>query len=217
MLCSHLFFATLTALLPYTLAIPAITQRGATDTFGDYTGSISSYADGSGTYVRTQDVHRYSSGVKCWTDLFHVSTSTKDTPYTREGSIDCATSSSCTAGIDSSVQTCTEWSISVKADLQIPLLAEMVGSVGITYSHGSSKCSSVTTSKRCNWDDKKCHAIWSRTRVNVNHGYIRRRCNYQDQKGDQTVWSKDFDVNEQASDVSLGCKASCTETNYPSA
>lgn len=48
-------------------------HQAATNTYGDFTGCTSQYSDGSGTYVRTDDVHRYSSGTKCWTDLVRPS------------------------------------------------------------------------------------------------------------------------------------------------
>ena len=44
-------------------------RAGTTSYFGDYTGSTSSYPDGSGTYIRSEDVGTYASGIKCWTDL----------------------------------------------------------------------------------------------------------------------------------------------------
>jgi len=44
-----------------------VEKRGATDKFGDYSGSTSQYPDGSGTYLRTDDEHRYGGGDKCWT------------------------------------------------------------------------------------------------------------------------------------------------------
>jgi hypothetical protein len=50
-----------------------IESRGARfDTYGDWTGTWSSYTDGSGTYVRSDDDYRYGfagTGTHCWTDL----------------------------------------------------------------------------------------------------------------------------------------------------
>lgn len=66
-------------LAPIALAYPAYDARsesdllfkraGTTAQLGDYTGSTSSYADGSGTYVDSKDQGTYASGVKCWTDI----------------------------------------------------------------------------------------------------------------------------------------------------
>jgi hypothetical protein len=182
---------------------------------GDYTGSTSSFADGSGTYVRTDDVHRYASGVKCWTDLFYVSSSYKDTDWTREGSIDCSTTSECEMGIDNGVTTCNEWSISLEVGFEASLLKEIMSvSASVTTTYGESRCESVTTKSTCKWDDKSCHAIWSSQKVKVNHGYIRRRCDFHDGKGDQSVWSKDWDVSEKAEELHLGCKADCAAGSY---
>ncbi len=49
-------------------------RAGTTAQLGDYTGSTSSYPDGSGTYVDSKDQGTYASGVKCWTDIvrFHL-------------------------------------------------------------------------------------------------------------------------------------------------
>lgn len=72
---SHSIIAATLALILHsttTVAHPTIVARGATDTYGDHTGSTSSHADGSGTYVRSDDEHRYASGDKCWTDLYYV-------------------------------------------------------------------------------------------------------------------------------------------------
>ena len=44
-------------------------RDGTTAQSGDYTGSTSSYPDGSGTYVDSKDQGTYASGVKCWTDI----------------------------------------------------------------------------------------------------------------------------------------------------
>ena len=44
-------------------------RAGTTAQLGDYTGSTSSYPDGSGTYVDSKDQGTYASGVKCWTDI----------------------------------------------------------------------------------------------------------------------------------------------------
>lgn len=45
----------------------------ATSTLGDFTGCWSSYEDGSGTYVTSEDTHNYGplgiGGDKCWTDV----------------------------------------------------------------------------------------------------------------------------------------------------
>ena len=71
-------------LIPIALAYPSsegtsaadmlFKRAGTTAQLGDYTGSTSSYPDGSGTYVDSKDQGTYASGVKCWTDIvrFHL-------------------------------------------------------------------------------------------------------------------------------------------------
>ncbi|KAG9198542.1 hypothetical protein G6514_009844 [Epicoccum nigrum] len=209
----HSLLTAALALLPPTLAHPTLASRGATDTYGDHTGSVSSHADGSGTYVRSDDEHRYASGDKCWTDLYYVSSSQGSTDWARHGEIQCAGTSECEAGIDTGIQTCNEWSISVSAGVEASILKDLFAvSVSTTVTDGWSKCENVATSKRCKWQDGGCHAIWSSMSVKIDHGYIRRRCNKG--SGDETVWSKDWDVTEKSSMIDLGCLASCEATTY---
>jgi hypothetical protein len=192
--------------------------RGATDTYGDYTGSNSSYPDGSGTYLRSDDTHTYASGDKCWTDFFHISQSYKDTDWKRKATVDCSTStgSMCNSGLDDGVQTCTEWSIAVSAGASWSILKDVVSVEGsVTYTHGQSSCETVTTKSTCQWSDGQCHSIWYSQKIKVSHGYIRRRCDLHDGKGDRTVWSKDWDLDQKADELSLGCKADCKATSYP--
>ena len=206
--------ATLTLLLHSTTAHPTNAKRGATDTYGDHTGSVSSHADGSGTYVRSDDEHRYASGDKCWTDLYYVSSSQGSTGWERQGDIDCGKTSECEAGIDTGIQTCNEWSISVSVGAELSIVKDLFSvSASTQVTDGWSKCDSITTRKTCKWADQQCHAIWSSVNVKIDHGYIRRRCNFGN--GDETVWSKDWEVREKGEQVGLGCDASCDATAYP--
>jgi hypothetical protein len=198
-----------------------LTKRGPTDVFGDFTGQWSSHTDGSGTYVRSEDTHRYSSGDKCWTDLFYVSNSFRQNDYTRAGSIDCPSTSECEAGVDTGIQTCSEFSISVSAGFEVSILKDVLGVSGSTeITNSESKCDSITTKSTCKWTPEidgtgsRCHAIWTATTQKVNHGYIRRRCDFHDGKGDQTVWSKDLDIAEKANQLHLGCNADCAAGSY---
>lgn len=198
-------------------ALPEERRGNPTGTFGDHTGSWSSFTDGSGTYVTSKDVYRYSSGDKCWTDLFYVSSFMTTDDWVRNGEIDCSTTSECERGVQEGVQTCATWSLEESFSAEIDLIEDFL-SVGTstTYSFGGSQCKDITTSSDCHWDDQGCHAVWTSNNVKVNRGYIRRRCDFHDGKGDQTVWSYDLDVNEQASGLNLGCRAGCSDTSYPS-
>ncbi|KAJ4372537.1 hypothetical protein N0V86_007897, partial [Didymella sp. IMI 355093] len=147
---SQSFIAAIFALLLHsTSAQPTLTIRGATDTYGDFTGSTSSHADGSGTYVRSDDEYRYASGDKCWTDLFYVSSSTGSTDWKRQGEIQCKGTSECEAGIDSGVQTCNEWSIGVSVGVEASIVKDLFSvSASTTVTDGWSKCENIATSKR---------------------------------------------------------------------
>jgi len=194
----------------------ALVERGATDTFGDYTGQWTQYEDGSGTYLRTEDEHRYASGVKCWTDFFYISSYFKNTDWKRGGSIDCGNSQTCDLGIDQGVQTCNSWSIAVSAGAEFTLIKDVFSvSSSVTYTHGEQKCETVSTKSTCRWDDQGCHAIWSSQKVRVSQGYIRRRCDEQTGEENKTVWSKDWDLEDKAEELGLGCKASCADDSYP--
>lgn len=102
-----------------------LTRRGGTTSyFGDYTGSTSSYPDGSGSYSMSEDVGTHSSGIKCWTDLVSLARTLFCDPYPRtqwlmmfenefyvknsyqaqawtllsDNAIDCGSTSSCSSG-----------------------------------------------------------------------------------------------------------------------
>jgi hypothetical protein len=192
-----------------------VEKRGATDEFGDYNGSKSQYPDGSGTYLRSGDVHRYASGDKCWTDMWYVTSSfVENTDWVRKGSVDCDTTSECEMGLESGVETCTNWSLAFTAGFEASISALVTASFSLTSSIGGEKCNTLNTASICKWSTGGCHAIWASTSVKTNHGYIRRRCDFHDGKGDVTVWSKDWDVSEKASQAHLGCEASCSDGAY---
>lgn len=202
---------------PTQRSVEVVEKRGATDTYGDFTGQKSSYEDGSGKYVRSDDTHRYASGDKCWTDLYFVKSSWKNTNWNRASTQDCPPGATCVLGINNGVQTCQEWSISVSVGVDATIVKDVLAISGsVTNTYGESKCESVTTTNTCSMekkDEKKCYAIWTSQNVRVDHGYIRRRCDFHDGKGDQTVWSKDYDLTHKAKELNIGCNQ-CSDTNY---
>ncbi|PVH95314.1 hypothetical protein DM02DRAFT_617970 [Periconia macrospinosa] len=212
----------ITALLSSVTALPSleiVEKRGATDTYGDYTGQWSTYKDGEGKYVRSDDVHRYASGDKCWTDLFYVSSEVKQTDWEKKTTIDCASTSECETGLNDGVQSCNEWSIAISVGAEVGIIKDILSvSTEITTTYGESTCEMMGTTATCKWDDKKCHSVWASQEVTVNKGYIRRRCNFlNDREGDKTVWSKNWEVQMKASNsdaIHLGCGASCSATKY---
>lgn len=75
-------FGLLAISVPFISAVPhpagagtkfaELERRGNTDTYGDYTGETSQYADGGGKYIKSGDVTNYRDGTqpqKCWTDV----------------------------------------------------------------------------------------------------------------------------------------------------
>lgn len=70
LLLSVASFTALSSAAPLEETSSNLSRRGADfSTYGDWTGSTSSYPDGSGQYVRSDDDHHYASRVHCWTDL----------------------------------------------------------------------------------------------------------------------------------------------------
>jgi hypothetical protein len=190
--------------------------RNVTETFGDHPDSVSSYPDGSGTFVRLADFHEWDNGDKCWTDLYYVSSSPNRTEWERQGQNDCAgNAAKCHAGIGSGVETCNEWTLGVSASLEGAIFKEILKASGsVTFTESSKKCEQFKTEFKCEWDDKQCHAIWSRISFRTDYGYIRRRCNFEG-AGNKTVWSQDWLITEKGHDLELGCNASCNATMYP--
>ncbi|KAI4116149.1 MAG: hypothetical protein LQ345_003378 [Seirophora villosa] len=190
-------------------------RAGTTKIYGDYTGSTSSYADGSGTYVRSDDVGTYASGVKCWTDLFYVSSSYEAKAWVKDDeSIDCATTSVCASGQITAKQACSSWNLAGTVESNFDIIKD-IWSVSASFNPGGgrSSCTTASSTNTCSWDDMKCHALWTSNVELINRGYIRRRCH--DKGEDYTAWSKDWNVNSPESTTRLGCGASCADTQYP--
>ncbi|KAL8815937.1 MAG: hypothetical protein Q9223_004984 [Gallowayella weberi] len=190
-------------------------RAGTTSRLGDYSGSTSSYGDGSGTYVRTDDVGTYASGMKCWTDLFYVSSSYEAKNWVKnDNSIDCNTTSLCASGTITAQQACSWWNLAGSVETEWDIIKDIWSVTGsFNPGGGQSTCTTASSVNTCSWDDKKCHAVWTSNVELVNRGYIRRRCN--DQGRDYTAWSKDWNVNSPERTTRLGCGAMCADTVYP--
>ena len=74
------------------------------------------YNGDEGTYVSSDSVHHYASGVKCWTDYMVVSQELGFDGYKdASGQIDCASTSECSSETASGVETlqtgvcCARW------------------------------------------------------------------------------------------------------------
>ncbi|KAF6222549.1 hypothetical protein HO173_013358 [Letharia columbiana] len=198
-------------------------RAGTTAQLGDYTGSTSSYPDGSGTYVDSKDQGTYASGVKCWTDIFYVTNEYQAQAWTpmKENTIDCALTSTCASSSQDAVQNCGSWSITWGNEIEVDII-EKIGlelQENIDNTWLKSKCVTATVLNTCTWDDKLCHALWTSSVVQVFDGYIRRRCSGGrsgiTSQPDYTAWSKDYSWTQPSPQTRLGCGALCDETTYP--
>jgi hypothetical protein len=112
-------------------------------------------------------------------------------------------------------QTCNKWSHSLLASAEVGIIADLFKISGsVTVTDEWTKCEDLTTGHKYVWNDKQCHAIWSKMSEKIDYGYIRRRCNFQG--GDNaTVWSQDWEVTEKGENFKIGCEASCNAQTYP--
>ena len=206
--------AAILAGIPHTTtAYPGIIIGDPHKTYGKYEGSVSIHPDASGKYVSSADEH-WSFRKKCWTELWYVDSTHSSMPYEKVVEVGCAKTKGCELGATDGLESCNDWSLQVEAGAERSILKDIFsvsGSVAVT--EGWSKCETKSSTAKCNWDDKACHAIWASKSVKINHGYIRRRCNFGE--GDVTVWSKDWEITEKADDWKLPCDGRCNATAYP--
>ncbi|KAH6873654.1 hypothetical protein B0T10DRAFT_499733 [Thelonectria olida] len=209
--------------------IVLLEERGATDTWGDHTGFTSQHSDGEGNYIETDDVHYYASGVKCWTDVFSVNNEIDVEDWVRQApEADCTSTSVCISPQLGTTQKCDTSSFTnvpafnagATAKFAAPFVGEVEAAVGGGYqawiANGQSTCTTVDVTFQCQWNDGQCHSLWLSDVVVKYNGYIRRRCNFNDGKGDQTVWSWDTSVTTPTNLTRLGCAATCDMQSYPS-
>jgi len=162
---------------------------------GTYTGD-------EGTYITSDSVHRYASGVKCWTDYMLVSQEKSSDGYKdASGPINCASTSECSSETASGVETCETWSTSLNAGIEGEIF-----SFGVQAGYELQKCHTASSARTCTWDDGKCHRVTTAQEVVVQKGYQRRRCN---DKGDYTAWLKDFEHRVPTKYAALSCDNAC--------
>lgn len=214
-----------------------------TKTYGDYSGCSSSFSDGQGTWVRSDDVFHYGviNADKCWTDLvnptsprpllekkknthigthqFYVSSAPHQAAWTKleGGGVDCGVTSECSTAQERGTETCTSTTFSTSASVDFSIVKDVLGasaSVGAEWTDSTCNSSGLTNS--CTWDDQECHALWASESQTLIKGYIRRRCNFHgDDAGDVTVWSTDYDIYVPTGNSVAGCAALCSDTSYP--
>jgi len=187
-------------------------------TYGDHTGSKSQYPDGSGKYIKSDDDHRYASGHKCWTDYFAITEKThnrKDDKWEKVGNeIHCGNESTCSMNLSKGSNKCSSSSLTITAQAGFSILKGLFDAgITVTQEYTKSQCEAVSFTNTCSWErvgSTKCRQVWGRTNYEVVPGYIRRRCDFKNGKGDQTVWSKDLDM-VVPKNQSLDCDLECSD------
>ena len=160
------------------------------------------YNGDEGTYITSDSVHRYASGVKCWTDYMLVSQDKGMDGYKdASGQINCASTSECSSETASGVETCESWSTSIDAGVEGKIF-----SFGVSAGYELQNCHTSSSARTCSWDDQKCHRVTTAQEVVVQKGYQRRR--YHD-GADHTAWLKDFEHRVPTKYAALSCDNPC--------
>jgi hypothetical protein len=160
------------------------------------------YNGDEGTYVTSDSVHHYASGVKCWTDYMVVSQEEDfDDRKRASGDIHCGSTAQCSFEITDAAETCEIWSTSMSAGVESKIF-----NFGVSVGHELQKCSTASVAHICAWGDQKCHWVSTAQQVLVQKGYQRRRCN---DNGDYTAWLKDFEHRVPTSFADPFCDNDC--------
>ena len=113
------------------------------------------YNGDEGTYITSDSVHRYASGVKCWTDYMLVFQEKSSDGYKdASGPINCASTSECSSETASGVETCESWSTSLNAGIEGEIF-----SFGVQAGYELQKCHTASSARTCTWDDGRCHRV----------------------------------------------------------
>lgn len=158
-------------------------------------------------YIGTDSVHRYASGVKCWTDYHREKTYNYwDAWKKASGNVYCTGTSLCSVARMDGVQVCEQWS----AELSVTIKSAVVdASVRLGYSHQTCNVGQDTT--QCTWNDQQCHCIWTQQQMVANDIKVLRRCNFKDGKGDVTTEEKWIYNRAPTKVVNYGCGSKCTD------
>lgn len=160
------------------------------------------YNGDEGTYIKSDSVHYYASGVKCWTDYLVVSQEEGyDAPERASGNFNCASTSQCSSGVVTGVETCETWSTGISAGVTGEIF-----SFGVSAGYDLSTCNTASVEDACEWTDQKCHFVTTAQRVLIQKGYQRRRC---DDNGDYTAWLKDFEHRAPMKHAARSCDNFC--------
>ncbi|KAB8270063.1 hypothetical protein BDV30DRAFT_229308 [Aspergillus minisclerotigenes] len=162
--------------------------------------------DGEGTYVGSDSVHHYASGVKCWNDYFVVQQEiTYGSWEAASGKTYCTGTQICQVSKMMGAQHCKSISISVTAGISSDLF-----NAGVSAGYDVQDCSQATDTTACTWNDGGCHIVWTQQQQLSQTGYTRRRCSSKD--GDYTAWMQDFTNVIPTSYINYGCGSSCDDS-----
>jgi hypothetical protein len=165
------------------------------------------YTDGEGTYINSDSVHHYASGVKCWTDYFLVSQHLYSGPWERaSGDIYCTGTSSCEVAQLLGTQHCTTTTLTLSSTI-----GDGMDSLALAVGYDIQNCNTASDTTYCTWTDGNCHVVWTQPQWVAQSGYERRRCS--SDSGDYTAWMQDFERDSPTSQITYGCGSSCGDTN----
>jgi hypothetical protein len=160
------------------------------------------YNGDEGTYVTSDSVHHYASGVKCWTDYMVVSQEIgHDALEIASGNFYCATASQCSSESTTGIETCEVVSGGVSAGI-----GNEIFNFGVSAGYELSTCKTASEAQTCGWEDDLCHYVTTAQQVLISKGYQRRRC---DDNGDYTAWLKDFEHRAPMQFADVHCENLC--------
>lgn len=172
------------------------------------------YADGSGTYVKSdQTSHPWKGGRirKCWWDYFLVSSEAQDDPWQiASGKQYCAKGGDCSVSSLTGSQTCQSRSTTLSADVGLAIEG-FTASIGASTTTEKSKCNTASDTSQCTWHDGGCHVVWTQQQMVEQKGYRRQRCNWG--HGDETQCMADWTMRTPTKKVNYGCGSKCDDSN----
>lgn len=198
----------LTALAPvHALPSMALESRDAPPPATDNTTLLHKrYSDGEGSYVNSNEGHKYASGVRCWTDWYVVEQRRFYAEWLpASGKTYCTGTQSCTVSKMNGNSKCETWSMSMDAGISSDII-----NFSIHAGYDLQKCNSATDSTACSWNDGKCHIIWAQQQLVETKGYARRRCH--DKGRDYTAWMKEYSHTAPTRSVNYGCGSKCSDS-----
>jgi hypothetical protein len=192
--------ASLSAAAPIEESISSVLTKREDGQYNANSGGT--YNGDEGTYVSSDSVHHYASGVKCWTDYMVVSQEKALDDYKdASDQINCASTSECSSETAAGVQTCETWSTNFNAGIE-----DEIFSFGVSAGYELQTCHTSERATTCTWSDQQCHKVTTAQEVLVQKGYARRRCH---DGQDYTAWLQDFEHRVPTTFAALSCNNFC--------